>query len=612
MNALLAAGGPFPRRGAALVLLLALLVLAGAAALRSTEHDEIYSIFVTGGIARPDWPRAVFTPDEVAEPFLVRTGPAETARLLRVTDVHPPLYFWTLGFWRSLAGDSLLGLRALSVLLSLGTVLAWMAAAWRSGLPPLAVGLSATLAYGFAYTGHIARGFALAHLLIVLTVLAALEVWRRQEPRPDPPSRTFPGTSRTAGPIPAPRASREGAFRNASPDASLNAASAVPSSALPAPGRTPPPATASGAPLANPLATPSATPPAAPPSAPGGRSGPMVWAAAAGLAGGLACFTNYLAVFPAAAVLAWMTLIAPRDWSRRVRTGLVAALPFLVMLAATVYFFVAQKDSRGGQFQPFELAASVARLARFNAANVFGGLPLYLPGFGGTLVGAALAALLLAVAAAIALAWRRVGPTLWLWAAGAVAPSLGVLALGAVFGNTPIELRYIAFAAPFAAALIGGGAGAWARTRPGLAAAGLALVLAVEAAGIVGMLLHPATQQPFRNAIAAVADRLGSGSVLLVPFAEDGVGVTGSLILEAPRGQSMLALRSDDAAQAPQRAAGYRRAVVIGLGDRSGAVQGRAAADALAADPSWRALGQVWSDYRGGFADAFERRDPGG
>jgi hypothetical protein len=51
--------------------------------------------------------------------------------------------------------------------------------------------------------------------------------------------------------------------------------------------------------------------------------------------------------------------------------------------------------------------------------------------------------------------------------------------------------------------------------------------------------------------------------------------------------------------------------VVIGLGDRFGAEQGRTAA-AFAADPSWRALGRVWSDYRGSFAEVFERRVPGG
>ena len=80
----------FPWRGAALVLALAALVLGGAAALRSAEYDENYSVFVTGGVPRPDWPRAPFRPSEAVEPFMASTGPAEIARLLRETDVHPP------------------------------------------------------------------------------------------------------------------------------------------------------------------------------------------------------------------------------------------------------------------------------------------------------------------------------------------------------------------------------------------------------------------------------------------------------------------------------------------------------------------------------------------
>lgn len=525
MSPLLATGGPFPRRGAMLVLLLAALVLAAAAALRSVEHDESYSVFVTGAIERPAWPSTVFSPAEVQEPFVARTDAAGTARSLLETDVHPPLYFWALGAWRWLAGDGLLALRGLSILFALGAVLAWMAAAWRAGLPPLAVGLAVTLAYGFGYTGHIARGFALAHLLIAVTVLAALEI-------------------------------RRGAAEDR-------------------------------------------------------HGAAAAWTAVAGFSAGLAAFTNYLAVFPAAAVLAWMVLTAP-GWDRRVRTALVAGLPFLLVLGGAVYFFLAQKDSRHGQFDPFALLPSVQRLAKFNAANLFGGLPLYVEGAASAAVGGTLALLLLAAALAVASAWRRLGPTRWLWLGGALAPSAGVLALGAAFGNTPIELRYIAFAAPFAAALIAAAAGAWARTAPRAAAAGFGLVLAVQAAGTAGMALHPATQQPFRRAVAAAAPHLGDDGILLVPFAEDGVGVTGGVLREAPPHQKMLVLRLDDAAAAPERAAEFRRAVLLGLGDKGGAEQARAASAALRADPSWHSLGLAWSDYRGGFAEVFEHDAPGG
>ncbi|HYZ33986.1 MAG TPA: hypothetical protein VE684_17080, partial [Crenalkalicoccus sp.] len=214
----------------ALVLPVAAGLLLAAAAFRSAEYDESYSIFVTGGIARPDWSSAVFTPAEAAAPFRLHAGPLTTAQLLRSTDVHPPLYFWALGLWRRLAGDGALALRGLSILCALGALLAWMVAAWRAGLPPLVVGLVTALAYGFAYTGQIARGFALAHLMIALCALAALAAWRRER---------------------------------------------------------------------------------------GGRRATGL-AALAGLAGGLAAFTNYLAVFPAAAVLAWLAF-APPTWPARLR-----------------------------------------------------------------------------------------------------------------------------------------------------------------------------------------------------------------------------------------------------------------------------------------------------
>jgi hypothetical protein len=546
MGPLLATGGRFPRRAAALVLLLAAVVLTGAAVLRSTEHDEIYSIFVTGGIARPEWPSTVFTPAEAEEPFRVHTDATDTARLLRDTDVHPPLYFWALGAWRGVAGDGLLALRGLSILFALAAIGTWMAAAWRAGLPPVAVGLATTLAYGFGYTGHIARGFALAHLLLALLALAALEVWRRGRPG----RRTGTAVAATAGSDPG----------------------RIASDRMPADRAT------------------------------------LAWAAFAGLAAGLACFTNYLAVFPAAAVLAWMALLAPPpDWGRRLRITLAAGLPFLLPLGGALYFYLAQKDSRTGQFDPFSPLPALLRLARFNAANLFGGLPLYVEGAAAIAVSAALAALLVLAVLLVIGAWRRLGPTRWLWAGGALAPSAGLLALGVVFGNTPVELRYVAFSAPFAAALIAGAAAAWARRAPRAAKAGLGLVLGVQAAGTLGMALHPSTQQPFRDALAALAPRLGADSVLVVPFADDGVGVTGSLLLEAPPDQKMLVLRLADAAGVPDRAAGFRRVVLIGLGDRDGAKQARSASAALRADPSWRSLGVAWSDFRGGFAEVFER-----
>lgn len=497
-----------PRRFVALVLLVALVVLGGAAALRSTEYDETYTRLVTSPVPRPDWPTMPFTPAEARPVLEAVAGPAAIAHNLRETDVHPPLYFWLAGAWRALGLTSVEALRALSVALALGAVAAFMAAAAVAGLPPLATGLATALAYGFAYTGGVARGFALAHLLLGLAALLILLAWRRQRG----------------------------------------------------------------------------------------------WAAAlGGLAAGGASFANYLAAFPAAAMLGWL-LIAPMPWRQRLRLMALAALPFLLVQGANLSFFLAQRDSRPSQFEPFQPFSALLLLGQFNAANLFGGLPLYVEGAARLAVGAALVGMLAAAALAVAWRWRAIGPTRWFWLGGFVAPSAGLLLLAAAFGTMPIELRYLAFAAPFAAALLAGAAAAWLPSAPRLAPAALGLVLLVQAAGAAGMALHPATRQTYRDALAALAPLLGPQTLLLVPHGNDGVGIVGGALAEAPPDQHLLVLREPEATALPSIAAPYRRLVLLGITDRDGARQVAAAEAALAADPRWRRDAVPWRDARRGFA----------
>lgn len=510
-SGLLATGEGTPRRAILLVLLLAVLAIGGGAALRSTEYDETYTRLVTSPEPRPDWPATPFTPREAAPVLDAVVGPARIAANLRQTDVHPPLYFWLAGAWRAAGGTSVEALRTLSVLLAVGAVAAFMAAAWVAGVPPVATGLATVLAYGFAYTGGVARGFALAHLLLGLAALGVLLAWRRKGP--------------------------------------------------------------------------------------GGGAG---MAALGGLAAGGASFTNYLAAFPAAAIVAW-PLVAPLAWRARLGLAAAAAVPFGLVQLGNLHFFLAQRDSRPGQFEPFAPLEALALLGQFNVASLLGGLPLYVEGAARPVAAAALALLAAAAAAAVGLRWPALGPTRWLWLGGVVAPSAGLLALGAAFGTMPIELRYVAFAAPFAAALLAAAARAWARRLPVLAPAALVALLAVQAAGVVGMALHPATRQAYRDALAAVAPALGPGSLLLVPAGNDGVGIVGAVLAEAPPDQPILVLRLAEAERLPAVAAPYARLVLLGITDRDGAAQAEAAAAALAADPRWVEAARPWRDARRGF-----------
>ena len=519
VTTLLRADGGRSRVAIALVLLLAFGVVGAGAVLRSAEYDEGYTSLVTGPVPRPAWPDRPFTPAEVA-PVLEAVVPLpEISKNLRETDVHPPLYFWAAGLLREAGGTSLGALRAFSVVCAVAAVAAFMAAAAAAGIPPVAAGLLTTLAYGFAYTGGVARGFALAHLLLGLAALAAVLAWRRQ----------------------------------------------------------------------------------------------AAWLAGlAGLAAGLASFTNYLAAFPAAAVLGWLLIAPGLGWSR-IRLLAAAAIPFLAMQAANLSFFLPQRGSRPEQFEPFALAPALRLLGQFNAANIFGGLPLYVEGAARLLAGGALVALLVVAAAVVAWRWRGLGPARWLWLGGFAAPSAGLLVLGALAGNTPVELRYLAFAAPFAALLLAGAAAAVAQRHPRAALAGLGLMLAVQAAGAAGMALHPATRQAYRDAMTAVAPMLGPDTLLLVPHGNDGVGIVVAVLREAPAHQPILLLRDADAAQAPSRAAGHRRLVLLAITDRDGARQVEAALAALRADPAWREEATPWRDARRGFsATVFSAAAPNG
>lgn len=494
----------FPRRAAALVLLFAALLLGAAALLRGAEYDENYSVFVTAGIPRPDWPRTPFTRAGVPAPFTRHAGQAETLAVLRRTDVHPPLYFRLLALWRGLAGDGLIALRAPSVLAALAAVLAWMAVAWRAGLPVAATGLVLALSYGFVTLGVVVRGYALAQLLVALSVLAA--VLGRG------------GTGRAA----------------------------------------------------------------------------FGWAAAAGLAAGLACHTNYLAAFPLAAVLLWLVLPRPA-------LALAAAAPLLLVLVPTAGVWLDQRALAVGQsalqFERSSLPATLARIAQYEAAALLGGLPLYVTGTLRLLAGGAVALLLAGAAALVLGRWRHLPPLRWLLAGGALAPPLGLLGLGAVFGTTPVELRYLVLGVPFAAALLAAGLRGWERR----------VVLAVQAMACLGLLLHPATRQPYRDALAALAPWLGEGTVLLVPFGEDGVGHPGALLREAPARQAVLVLRDGDAAAAPARAAGFTTAILLDFGprDRAGAAQAAAAAAGFARDPAWCRAAVPWQEQRGATAAVF-------
>ena len=449
------------------VLLLTAAVLSAAAWLRGAEYDEQYTLFLTAGIARPDWPVTAFPAGLVAA---MQTGQATLGGIagdLRATDVHPPLYFWAVSLWRWAFGPSLFAARMLSVLCGVISIGLVGRIARRCGIRPAMAMLLTLGCYGFVYTNVVARGFAPAEVL------------------------TLSGVSLLLGRRPV----------------------------------------------------------------------------LAGLCLGAACACNYLAVFVAAAVV-----IATGAW-----TAIPAAMPFLAMDA---WFFAAQHAARPGQFPPFAVWPSAVRLAGYQVAAVFGGLPLYVDGVWRVVVGAGVGLVAVVLGAWIVRArpWRGRAAIRVLLAA-AIAPPVGLLLLGAVFNNTPIELRYLSFGLPFVALL---GAASLNGRRQRLA---WILLAVVQAAGIAGLMLSPRTMQPARIA-AAEAVRLAGGAVVLVPAGNDGVGIVGAFGIEAPAALPILLIRPTD--PIADRIAGYRRLALAVLQQDRDSTASIAAAHAALLAPNWR------------------------
>jgi hypothetical protein len=454
------------------VLLLAAAVLTAAAWNRSAEYDEQYTFFVTSGTPRPAWPDQTVLAGDVVQAQAGHAGVAAIARDLRRTDVHPPLYFWAVALWRPIVGDGLFAVRLLSVLCGLGAIAAVGSIARRCEISPALAMLLTLGCYGFAYTGAIARGFALAQMLTLVGLAAGLR----------------------------------------------------------------------------------------------GRH------LLAGMLLGGAVLTNYLAVFVGAALVGGL-FGSRRDW--RLPAG------FLAGVLAAGWFFVAQRGSRDGQFPPFELLPALLRLARYGAANLTGGLPLYAPETARTPVAAGLALGLAAIAWLVVRGGKRIATpqARLLLTAAAIAPPLGLIGLGLVFDNTPIELRYLSFATPFVALLV-------AATRPHRLV--LAAVLGVQAASLAGLILRPETMQPARATAMAAAALVADGAVL-IPRGNDGVGIVGAFATEAPAGLPMLLIGPNDSPDRIRaRIAPFRRIVLVALVQDDASRSVLPAMQAPFGQPDWR------------------------
>jgi len=241
-------------------------------------------------------------------------------------------------------------------------------------------------------------------------------------------------------------------------------------------------------------------------------------AVAGGVMFGAACFSNYLALFTTLAAFLWLLLTRPR----LLPAALAGFLPFL---PACAWFYLAQRHARAGQFEPFSPPHAFLLLAKDSGATIFGGLPLYAGHFGTAVT----LALVILFATCIGFAIHRRHTHAMLFALAALATPCGLFALGLAFGNTPIEIRYLAFSTPYLALLF----------APALPRPLLALMLAVQACAIIGLGWAQATMQPQASAAGQAATH---NALVLLPYGNDGVGIPGSFIASAPGNMRILLL----------------------------------------------------------------------
>jgi hypothetical protein len=493
------------------VLALAAIVLTVTAALRSAEYDEQYTLFLTAGVARPVWPETPFAAGDVLGLQAAHASLGAIARDLRAIDVHPPLYFWAVALWRRLVGDGLFAARLFSVLCGMAALAAVAAIARRVAAPPALAMLLTLGCYGFAYTGAIARGFALAQALTLWGVAVLLAAQGRR-----------------------PRAVGAGLLLGAATCANY---------------------------LAVFVAVASLTSPALRAGEVKVRSDPGEGDRVGTLSALFRSLWRRRACVPQHPHPRRLRVSTSPALAGEIFYGILGCLPFLL---ADLWFFLAQRGSRAGQFPPFHLLDALQRLARYAAANLFGGLPLYVSASSQPAVAAALAVLAVGCAALIAARWRRIARSpaaRRLLAAAAAAPPVGLLALGLVFHNTPIELRYLAFATPFVALLL---AGALASLPRYPRRAVLAVLLAVQAAALAGLMTRPETMQPAR-ATAAAANRLAEGGLVLLPRGNDGVGIVGAFAIESPPTQRLLVVDRDEPPDRVLARIGSARRAVLAL-----------------------------------------------
>lgn len=178
---------------------LLLLVFAAAICLpglfsRAISYDESITLLQVAGNAalgraasstHPGWPTSPQPVGTLKPRLHGNVSLSEIALPLRRADVHPPLYYWTLSYWRRAFGPSLETARALSLVCSVSAVcLLYAFCAFGGVRYPVLASLTFALASSTADQAQQARSNSMALMLVAGVALVALLLWKHEAKSP--------------------------------------------------------------------------------------------------------------------------------------------------------------------------------------------------------------------------------------------------------------------------------------------------------------------------------------------------------------------------------------------------------------------------------------------
>ncbi len=141
---------------------------------RAIWYDESITLLETSGNAQPSWPQQPTLARVAKEQFIGTPSLSQIATDLRETDVHPPVYYWVVSYWRRWLGFSLETARAFSLVCSVGAILVLFLLLQVGKFKyPIIPSLIFSISSGSVFAGHEARPYALVTLIILMAALFA-------------------------------------------------------------------------------------------------------------------------------------------------------------------------------------------------------------------------------------------------------------------------------------------------------------------------------------------------------------------------------------------------------------------------------------------------------